>query len=259
MMQYVPNLSSSLTSRASLVRLFPQGPEKTFLLRISLPDSREMISMLTLSHYPTLRLIGWLIRLIHLHPLICIEPDWWFPSFKFFYSRTEYVWYFTTSSKYSSDILFLIQPSLSHIMSGNVVPSFEPKYVIHFKEAHHVKLTNLTPKKIYFELKTTALLNYCVRPASGTVDPESTSQIAIIFQKFDEGSVNDNHKFWFKPFPNPRVTSILKVWWVTPYFHWISLSLSLSPIFPFARFDNFLCLSTVGNLCRPNKEDQIAM
>ncbi|XP_074595286.1 vesicle-associated membrane protein-associated protein A-like [Brevipalpus obovatus] len=89
----------------------------------------------------------------------------------------------------------------------------EPKNVIHFKGPYtdvvtsYLKLTNPTNRKICFKVKTTAPRRYCVRPNNGTVDPQSTTQIAVMLQPFDFDSQNDNrnkHKFMIQTMFEPE-------------------------------------------------------
>lgn len=89
----------------------------------------------------------------------------------------------------------------------------DPKNVIHFKGPYtdvvtsYLKLTNPTNEKICFKVKTTAPRRYCVRPNNGTVDPRSTTQIAVMLQPFDFDSKNDNrnkHKFMIQTMFEPE-------------------------------------------------------
>ena len=61
-----------------------------------------------------------------------------------------------------------------------------------------LKVTNITDRKVFFKIKTTAPRSYCVRPNNGMVDPNDTGTVQVMLQPF-EYSPNDKdrmkHKF----------------------------------------------------------------
>lgn len=60
----------------------------------------------------------------------------------------------------------------------------------------YMKLTNPSDKKVMFKIKTTAPKKYCVRPNSGTLEPNTSTEIAICLQPFlFDPAEKNKHKF----------------------------------------------------------------
>ncbi|KAI6655239.1 hypothetical protein LOD99_2527 [Oopsacas minuta] len=61
-----------------------------------------------------------------------------------------------------------------------------------------LKVTNITDRKVFFKIKTTAPRSYCVRPNNGLVSPNEASTVQVMLQPF-EYNVDDKdrmkHKF----------------------------------------------------------------
>ena len=61
-----------------------------------------------------------------------------------------------------------------------------------------LRVTNITDKKVFFKIKTTAPRSYCVRPNNGLVEPNETGTVQVMLQPF-EYNANDKdrmkHKF----------------------------------------------------------------
>ena len=61
-----------------------------------------------------------------------------------------------------------------------------------------LRVTNVTDRKVFFKIKTTAPRSYCVRPNNGMVEPNDTGIVQVMLQPFDY-SPNDKdrmkHKF----------------------------------------------------------------
>lgn len=61
-----------------------------------------------------------------------------------------------------------------------------------------LKVTNITDRKVFFKIKTTAPRSYCVRPNNGLVEPNETGTVQVMLQPF-EYNPNDKdrmkHKF----------------------------------------------------------------
>jgi hypothetical protein len=85
-------------------------------------------------------------------------------------------------------------------------PPQELKFKGPFEEivASKLSLTNPTDRPVCFKVKTTAPRRYCVRPNSGTVDPNSTMTVMLLLQPFEfDPHEKNKHKFMvqsmFKP------------------------------------------------------------
>jgi len=78
----------------------------------------------------------------------------------------------------------------------------EPQHELKFKGpftaavTSYMKLTNPSEKKVIFKIKTTAPKKYCVRPNSGVLDSNDSTELAICLQPFIfDPSEKNKHKF----------------------------------------------------------------
>ena len=81
-----------------------------------------------------------------------------------------------------------------------IEPDSEIKFIGPFNStiSTTLKVTNITNRKVFFKIKTTAPRSYCVRPNNGLVEPNDTGTVQVMLQPFDY-SPNDKdrmkHKF----------------------------------------------------------------
>lgn len=77
-------------------------------------------------------------------------------------------------------------------------PSNELKFCGPFNEVvtSTLKLSNPTARRVCFKVKTTAPRRYCVRPNSGTVEPNGFVAVAVMLQPFEyDPNEKNKHKF----------------------------------------------------------------
>lgn len=58
-----------------------------------------------------------------------------------------------------------------------------------------LELTNPSEQRVAFKIKTTTPKRYCVRPNSGTLNPQETASVLIMLQPYDQEGDMTKHKF----------------------------------------------------------------
>lgn len=78
----------------------------------------------------------------------------------------------------------------------------------------YMRLSNPTDKTILFKIKTTAPRKYCVRPNFGSLNPDSSVEVAISLQAFVfDPNEKNKHKFMVQSFIVPEgATNYDKLW-----------------------------------------------
>ncbi|CAH0546692.1 unnamed protein product [Brassicogethes aeneus] len=100
------------------------------------------------------------------------------------------------------------------------VLTIEPENELKFRGPFNVsvtsymKLHNPSDKKVLFKIKTTAPKKYCVRPNSGTINPNTSIEIAITLQPFVYDPAEKNkHKFMVQTVFAPDGEVTLEPFW----------------------------------------------